>query len=97
MPNTAHQLYIIISLSLPDSEIDTLFLFITKHPGYYWQAKLDGDLDADLRWWNELLPQFNGVRLLDDRNHVSVSLDRRFQRRPRGFLRLHRQFQTGLA
>jgi hypothetical protein len=52
----------------------SLFLFIAKHPGYYRQAKLNRDLEADLRWWYELLPQFNGVRLLDDRNRVSVSL-----------------------
>ncbi|TMD69347.1 MAG: hypothetical protein E6I91_02300 [Chloroflexi bacterium] len=52
----------------------SLFLFIAKHPGYYRQAKLNKELEADLRWWSELLPQFNGVRLLDDRNRVSVSL-----------------------
>lgn len=52
----------------------SLFLFIAKHPGYYQQAKLNEDLKADLRWWNNLLPQFNGVRLLDDRNRVSVSI-----------------------
>ena len=52
----------------------SLFSFIAKHPGHYRQAKLNRDLEADLKWWNELLPQFNGVRLLDDRNRVSVSL-----------------------
>jgi hypothetical protein len=52
----------------------SLFFFIAKHPGYYRQAKLNKDLEADLKWWYELLPQFNGVRLLDDRNRVSVSL-----------------------
>jgi hypothetical protein len=52
----------------------SLFLFIAKHPGYYREAKLNKELEADLRWWNELLPQFNGVRLLGDRNRVSVSL-----------------------
>ena len=32
------------------------------------------NLKAHLRWWNELLSQFNSVRLLDNHNHVSISL-----------------------
>ena len=49
----------------------SLFLFIAKHPAYNCQIKISKNLKADLRWWNELLPQFNGIRLLNDLNHVT--------------------------
>jgi hypothetical protein len=62
------------SFVLAERSPSSLFLFIAKHPGYYRQAKLNKDFVADSRWWTELLPQFNGVRLLDKYNRVSVSL-----------------------